>query len=96
MKKFMFTALAYLAFAFSGFASNEEVNEITLKNNTIQSDDFLNSDRVDSIKKAEDCLLKVTIVLEDGSKIVQYIMVTGASCEEILGPSKTKTLTPSK
>ncbi|WP_445718171.1 hypothetical protein [Flavobacterium sp.] len=35
-------------------------------------------------ENAVDCLLKITFIYEDGSSETIYVLVRGASCEEIL------------
>jgi len=94
MRKLALAAITTIAFVGSSFASNEVVETTEMK--SVETVSSFDGDSVDSLYKTQDCLLTITIYFEDGSTEVRYILVKGASCEEILGPSKSTTITPSK
>lgn len=77
------------SFAFASNSNTVEKSEIfTVENSNLTN--YLNSVSTNySIElvseKSLDCLLTITFVFEDGSTETVYVLVKGASCEEILG-----------
>ena len=78
MKKLMFSALACVAFAFSGFASNEVVNEDNFTNENF----LIETEVTDSITKKEQVEFVKTCVYEfkdkDGN-VTGTVSITGVS-----------------
>ncbi|WP_336127850.1 hypothetical protein [Mesoflavibacter sp. CH_XMU1422-2] len=86
--KNLFCALAFMLMGTFAFANNaKEVSTVNYEEAVELVNSLDSSTTSYSVveENAVDCLLKITFVFEDGSSETIYVLVRGASCEEILG-----------
>lgn len=86
--KNVFFALAFMLVGTFAFANNaKEVSTVNYEEavELVNSLDFSTTSYSVVEENAVDCLLKITFIYEDGSSETIYVLVRGASCDEILG-----------
>uniref|UniRef100_UPI00404872A2 hypothetical protein n=2 Tax=Flavobacterium sp. TaxID=239 RepID=UPI00404872A2 len=85
--KNVFFALAFMLVGTFAFANNaKEVSTVNYEEAVELVNSLDSSTTSYSVveENAVDCLLKITFIYEDGSSETIYVLVRGASCEEIL------------